>query len=270
MMKAIHCLTGVLGVLATVLVGVTANTNTSSSGPRVEIRYNNTVITDSTYTFQFINTKVAYTNGEHSGSGDKIKYKVYVPALQYVPGRMGYQPKSVEVRLRNCNLGVNQMIIYDSPVLTETPDLTNALYEDPEHAHLVTQASVANNTYSVNIEPGQCYIALSYYAGFAVDTESGGLVVETEGNVTCTVEFAGSEETKMVSSLFMFLGTLFIIVLPAILVFILGLFVKPREDESKTSVGYQKRLRSSTTCMYILAFVLCFAAFCALLVVSLL
>lgn len=251
----------------------TTTTSDEDDGPSIDIRFNNTIVTDKTYEFQFDKTNVAYTKGEWSGSKDSPKFKVYVPGIQYVPGYMGYQPKTAEVRFSRCNLGQNQMILYDNPASTDTDniDLSKPLSESPENAHLITQDILGESNesyYSVTVKPGQCLLVLSYYASFGVDKENN-LVISLKDSVTCNVKFVGSEETQVVGSLFMFIGTLIIIILPGLLVVIFGLFIKPREDESKTSVGYQKRLRSSTTCMYIMAFILCFLAFCVLLVVAL-
>lgn len=247
------------------------NSTTGNNFEDVEIRYNNTVVIDKTYIHRFENTPVCYTNGEVSGGSDSRKFKVYVPGIQYVPGHMGYQPKYVDVHFSNCALGSNQMIVFNSPFLSNDVDLSTSLAEDPTRGHLISQEllNAGNGTYSIKIEPGQCLLILSHYARFDLNETSNDLVIELKGTVNCTVSFVGSEETRVSSSLYMFIGTLIIILLPGLLVVIFGLFIKPREEESKTSVGYQKRLRSSTTCMFILSFILCFIAFVALLVVAL-
>lgn len=233
----------------------------------VEIRYNSTVITDDTYLFKFENTPVAYTKSKQTGDN----FKVYVPSVQYVPGNMGYQPKYADIRFTQCTLGVNQMILYETPSVPDYIDLSTALTESPNNAHLITQNLINENngTYVVKVSPGQAFLVMSHYAGYAIDGTTGEFIIQLKDLVNCTIEFVGSEETKAVPSVFMFIGTVLIIALPGILVLVLGLFVKPREDESKTSVGYQKRVRSSTTCMYILAFILTFIAFCVLLIVAL-
>lgn len=237
----------------------------------VEIRFNNTVVIDKTYTHRFEDTPVCYTKGEASGGSDSNKYKAYVPGVQYVPGHMGYQPKYVDIHFSQCELGENQMIVFNSPFLSNNVDLSSRLSEDPTRGHLITQELLdsKNGSYSLKIEPGQCLLILSYYAGFAIDETTKELSIDLKGTVNCLIKFVGSDESKVTPSLYMFIGTLIIILLPGVLVVIFGLFIKPREEESKTSVGYQKRLRSSTTCMYVLSFILCFIGFIVLLVATL-
>ena len=271
-MKLTHFL---LSFAALFLVFTTAtcsdNSTNSTTGKTsiedIDIHYNNTIVTEKTYTHRFVSTPVCYTKGETSGS----KRKVYVPGIQYVPGHMGYQPKYVDIRFTQCSLGENQMIVFSSPFLSNDIDITTPLSESPDRANLITQEllDAGNGTFSLKLEPGQCLLVLSYYAEFAVDEKTNELVVMLKETVNCTISFSGSDESKMVPSLYMFVGTLIITVLPGVLVVIFGLFIKPREEESKTSVGYQKRLRSSITCMYIMSFILCFIAFIALLVITL-
>ena len=241
-----------VALVAAATVCAAADDGSDNSPPSLSLEYKSTYYYDKTTVLNFENQPVV----EWAANQTQPYYKLETPAWLFEPktGTTGLRYSKMRVTFgKGCKDALKvstakfnpslRLLIYPYAYPSISPNLTSAQQELPSFAQEVTYLSFGDaDTLTYEFSAGELFVG--FRCCLSVYVRSNGTYRIEQTNLSgCPVTVEGSGDTVLVSSLKLFIGTLVLILIPALLTIITHCAMAARQrnkpEGSKTEAQYK-------------------------------